>query len=191
MQSPFDIFTQELRSHFPEATVAPYVRPGQRPPRPDQLAGEHLTDYFPLLVTQPGGRSLVVNVETTGDYLKYFSREGSAIRNLLAHHGYWRIESSVNPKYTHFWILMLFLKDLPVQYLILPTERLKRVLDRTHNREKFSLFLTKSGRAFAAQPLSTAKRLAVLNDLTLLNTEEHQDLILDSFLNNWHQLAAG
>lgn len=122
--------------------------------------------------------------------MERFTRPDIEIREHLTHYGYWRIEEHVDPEAADFWILMLRLNDDASRYLILPTSKLKCLLSQAHDPEKFSLFLVKSGFCFAAQPLSTANRLAVLKSPSLLDAAEYADLKMDTYLDHWQQLSA-
>ena len=211
MATPFEFVAHQLRTHLPDAHVEPLVDTDGTSRR-DQLLrlyrsgadGEFGADYsefmqhfpggypfyYPLRLTQSGHRTLKVRVAAGADFIERFTRPDAEVREHLAHYGYWRIEEPVDPDEDDFWVLILRLKDDVPQYLILPTSKLKRLLSRAHDPEKFSLLLAKSGFCFAAQPLSTANRLAVLKNPFLLDTVEYSDLKMDSYLNNWSQLAA-
>ena len=210
MATPYEFVANQLRTHLPGARVEPCIDSDE--PRRDRTArlyrsgndGEFGDDYatlklqypggypfyYPLQLTQPGQRPLIVCIAPGFDYIQRFTRPDAEIRDYLAHYAYWRIEAGVNPETTDFWILMLRLKGDASQYLILPTGKLKLLLRKAYDPEKFSLLLAKSGLCFAAQPLSTANRLAVLKNPSLLDTVENKDLKMDSYLNNWSQLSA-
>ena len=210
MATPYEFVANQLRAHLPGASVEPLIDSDE--PRRDLATrlyrsgenGEFAADYstftlrypggypfyYPLQLTQPARRPITACIAPGFEYIQRFTRPDAEIRDYLAHYAYWRIEASVDPNTTDFWILMLGLKGGPSQYLILPTRTLKELLSRAYDPEKFSLLLAKSGFCFAAQPLSTANRLAVLKNPSLLDTIENQDLKMDSYLNNWSQLAA-
>ena len=210
MATPFEFVANQLRAHLPGARVEPCI--DSDGPRRDRTArlyrsgndGEFGDDYatlklqypggypfyYPLQLTQPGQRPLIVCIAPGFDYIQRFTRPDAEIRDHLTHYAYWRIEAGVDPETTDFWILMLRLKGDASQYLILPAGKLKPLLSRAYDPEKFSLLLAKSGFCFAAQPLSTANRLAVLKNPSLLDTVENRDLKMDFYLNNWQQLAA-
>ena len=210
MATPYEFVANQLRAHLPGASAEPLIDSDE--PRRDLMTrlyrsgdnGEFGVDYstfnmqypggypfyYPMQLTQPGQRPLTVCIAPGFDYIQRFTRPEAEIRNYLAHYAYWRIESSVDPATADFWILMLGLKGGASQYLILPTRMLKQLLSRAYDPEKFSLLLAKSGFCFAAQPLSTANRLAVLKDPSLLDTVENRDLKMDFYLNNWLQLTA-
>ena len=210
MATPFEFVANQLRAHLPGARVEPCIDSDE--PRRDRTArlyrsgndGEFGDDYatlklqypggypfyYPLQLTQPGQRPLIVCIAPGFDYIQRFTRPDAEIRDHLTHYAYWRIEAGVDPETTDFWILMLRLKGDASQYLILPAGKLKPLLSRAYDPEKFSLLLAKSGFCFAAQPLSTANRLAVLKNPSLLDTVENRDLKMDFYLNNWQQLAA-
>ena len=210
MATPYEFVVRQVRAHLPGARVAPLIDSDE--PRRDRTTrlyqsgdnGEFGEDYstielrypggypfyYPLQLTLPGQRPLSVCIAPGADYIQRFTRPDAEIRDYLAYYAYWRIEAWVNPAATDFWILMLGLKEGASHYLILPTRTLKELLSRAHDPEKFSLLRSKSGFCFAAQPLSTANRLAVLKNPSLLDTDENRDLNMDSYLNNWHQLAA-
>ena len=212
MATPFEFVAHQLRTHLPDARVEPIIETDGSSRR-DQLLGlyrsgvdgEFGTDYsalklhfpggypfyYPLRLTQPGHRTLKVRVAVGADFIERFTRPHAEVREHLALYGYWRIEEPVDPDEDDFWILILRLKDDAPQYLILPTSKLKRLLSRAHDPEKFSLFLAKSGFCFAAQPLSTAGRLAVLQNPSLLDATENTDLKMNGYFNNWQQLKAG
>lgn len=211
MATPFEFFVNQLRNRIPLATAAPVIDTEQLPRfkaahyfTPDDDAGATQPDYarlhqvfpggypyyYPLQLTQPGHRPLHLCIATGADFLSVFTPPESALRSLLDTYGYWRIETVVKPQTTDFWVLLLRSPNLPVQFLLLPTPKLKQVLDRTHNPEKFSLFVAKAGFAFAAQPLYAARRLAIIQTPDLLNSVENRDLRMDDYLNNWQQLTA-
>lgn len=211
MATPYEFVANQLRAHLPGARLEPFIDTDEPRPR-DRTArlyrsggnGEFGEDYstfnlqypggypfyYPLQLTQPGQRPLTVCIAPGFDYLQRFTRPGSEIHDYLAHYAYWRIEERVNPETTDFWILMFCRKGGASQYLILPIGRLKGLLDRAHDPEKFSLFLAKSGCCFAAQPLSAGNRLAVLKSPSLLDAPENTGLRMDSYLNNWRLLAS-
>lgn len=210
MATPYEFVVNHLRTHLPSARIEPAIDPDERR-RHDLLAhvyhsgingrfGDDFTTfnlkypggypfYYPLQLSFPGQRPLAVSIAPGFDYLQRFTRPDTDSRALLAHYGYWRIETSVDPATDDFWILMLCLPTGGSQYLVLPTPQLKQMLGRTHNPEKFSLFLAKAGFCFAAQPLAAANRLAVLQNPSLLDGAENSDLKMDYFLNNWSQLC--
>ncbi len=211
MATPFEFFVNELRRHIPLATAAPVRDSGQLPRfkaahyfTPAAGAGTAQPDYarlhqvfpggypyyYPLQLTQPGQRPLRLCIATGADFLSVFTPPESALRPLLEAYGYWRIETVVEPQTTDFWALLLRLPNLPAQFLLLPTAKLKQMLDRAHNPEKFSLFAAKAGFAFAAQPLYAARRLAIVQNPDLLDSAENRDLRMDEYLNNWQQLTA-
>lgn len=74
--------------------------------------------------------------------------------------------------------------------LVLPTVHLRALLVRAYDPEKFSLLLTHAGSCFAARPLITPTRLAVLKNSTLLDTPRFAALDMRPSLNQWQQLAA-
>lgn len=210
MATPFEFVANQLRTHLPDASVEPFIDTNE-PRRRDRTAllyrsgnnGEFRDDcanlklqypggypfYYPLQLTQPGQQPLTIRIAPGFDYIQRFTRPDAEIRDYLAHYGYWRIETSVDPETTDFWILLLRLKGEASQYLVLPTSKLELLLNRAHNSEKFSLLIAKSGFCFAAQPLSAAIRLAVLKSSALLDTAHNRDLKMDFYLNNWQQLA--
>ena len=211
MATPYEFVANQLRNHLPGASVEPFIDTDATA-RLDRIFdlyrsggnGEFGNDYsslnlqypggypyyYPLLLTQPGQQPLRVSIAAGLDYIQRFTRPDGEIREYIAHYGYWRIEESVDPDTADFWILMLHLPGDTSQYLILPTSKLKHLLSQAHDPEKFSLLLAKSGLCFAAQPLSTANRLAVLKNPMLLETAENSDLKMAYYLNNWHQLTS-
>lgn len=210
MATPYEFVANQLRTHLPSASVEPSFD-SEATSRRDRILGLYRSGgngdfgedystfnlqypggysfYYPLLLTQPGHRTLRVRIAPGSDSMHQFTRPDAEIREHLAHYGYWRVEEHVDPEEADFWILILRLNGDASQYLILPTSKLKPLLSQAHNPEKFSLFLAKSGFCFAAQPLSTANRLAVLKSPSLLDAAEYTDLKMDTYLNNWQQLS--
>lgn len=206
MATPYEFIAHQLKSKFTAATIEPFTEENEWPhPRwtervyqsgsGDGFAPDYTKlsvsypggypCYYPLQVTLPNQRPLVLQVARGADFRAAFTRADSEARSLLACYGYWRIEAAVDPATTDFWILMLRPQHPSPQYLILPTTKLQQLLNRTHNPEKFSLFLGKNGLAFAAQPLHTAERLNLLREPVLMATDEFRDLDMHSYLNNW------
>lgn len=210
MATPYEFIAHQLQRQLPNAAVSPfpegdgYTRAdvAQRlyrsgagndfPPDYTKMSMSYpggYPFYYPLLLTRPHQRPLVLRVANGAEALAAFTRPESAARALLAHYGYWRIEAAVSPATADFWVLRLPRRDDFPLHLILPSARLRQLLDRAHNPEKFSLFLTKSGQAFAAQPLPAADRLALLRDPARLAADAYRDLDMRAFLDNWQQLA--
>ena len=209
MATPYEFVANQLHTRFPNASVEPFIdtdgtypphlaarlyRSGENDEFGDNYAAYNVAYpggyqfYYPMQLTHPGQRPLTVNIAYGRDYIERFTRPDAEIRDHLAHYGYWRIEDAVDPETTDFWIMMLGLPKGAAQYLILPSSRLKTILSRTHNPERFSLLLAKSGFCFAGQPLSTANCLAVPKKPSLLDTPDNADLKMDDYLNNWSQL---
>lgn len=211
MATPYEFIARQLQRQFPGGVVAPLTEESERP-RADWVervyrsgTGEGFSPdytrlslsypggypyYYPLHVTLPHQRPLVLRVASGAEALSAFTRADSEVRACLARYGYWRIEAAVDPATTDFWILMLPRPDGFPQHLILPTAKLRQLLDRAHNPEKFSLFLAKDGLAFAAQPLPAAQRLALLREPELLATEAFHELDMSRYLNNWLLLVS-
>lgn len=197
MATPFEFAARELAAYLPAAHLSPYPDAGVAP-RPlyyDDAPTEfgHLSQrypcYYPARLTQPGRPPLTLRLAASADALNIYARLGHPSRPFLTHYGYWRIEQRPNPADTDFWLLVL-LAEPTIQTLILPTARLRQLLDHAHNPEKFTLLLPTVGPCFAGQTLTAAARLVVLQTPALLDTPAYRGLRLDYYLNNWQQLAA-
>ncbi|NVO29671.1 hypothetical protein [Hymenobacter lapidiphilus] len=210
MATPYEFVANQLLTHFPGASVEPdcEIAVGHRP---DFVARTYYSErkeegvdynsislaypggypfYYPLLLVQPGHQPLRIRIAAGDDSIDKFTRPDSEIREYLAHYGYWRIEEHVDSETEDLWVLMLRSGTATPQYLVLPTPKLKQLLNQAPNPEKFSLFIAKAGFCFAAQPLSTANRLALLKDPSSLNTQEYAELNMTPFFNNWQQIAS-
>ena len=197
MATPYEFVAREVHTQLPTARLAPDPN---MPARLYHSASDvdyslmHQSYpggypfYYPAQLTLPGRSPLNLHIATGSESINAFTRPDGELRQLLAHYGYWRIESQPNPAITDFWLLLLRLPDSAPQSLILPTAKLARLLSRAHDPEKFSLLMARAGFCFAGQPLTTANRLAVLQDAALLDTPENVDLKMDAHLNNWNQL---
>lgn len=210
MATPYEFVANELLIQLPHARLTPLLAPTDASRRSQVerhyysgIEGEPGNDctryslhypggyptYYPSQLTQPGCEPVAVRIALGVDALQTFTRPDSEIRQYLAQYGYWRIETNVTPATADFWLLLLP-TEKATQYLILPTSKLHALLNRSHNPEKFSLLLAKDAFCFAAQPLTSASRLAILQNPSLLDTAEYRDLRLDGYLNNWQLLAS-
>lgn len=210
MATPYEFVVSQLRAHFPGARIKPFTDTAETYPsrlvsrlyhsgNNGELGNDYASFnvkypggypfYYPLQLTHPGQQPLTLRIAPGYDCMHRLTRPDAEIRDYLAHYGTWRIEEKIDPATTDFWILMLGLANEASQYLILPSSMLKTILGRTHNPEKFSLLLARSGFCFAAQPLPTACHLGVLKNPSLLDTAANEELKMDGYLNNWNQLC--
>ena len=209
MATPYEFVARALRTHLPAARLAP-APTGRLAGHPDQVAqlyhgpAEEAADfsrltlaypngyptYYPAHLTLPGRPPLTLRIAAGTDALLTFTRPDTELRQRLAHYGYWRIEEPVRPADTDYWLLLLPVAGQPPHCLVLPAARLRALLTRAHNPEKFSLLLARAGFSFAGQPLTAANRLAVLQNPALLATPEYAALDMQPYLDNWQQFAA-
>ena len=170
---------QQLATHFPEATfLAPHSWPNPDP--------GHLQVKLPYSCNS--GRwprkFYELRLRQSPDFVAAAAVPAQA-RAHVAHVGCWAFDGAEQVAMTDFWVLALGDLAQPLQYVVLPSPRLRYLLHRAPDAGQLCLYFTPGGRCFA-QPPSPA-------DLSSWQTVypphlSTSEMELTPYLGAWHQL---